>query len=149
MGKRKAPAKKPQPDARPVNQRGLTWQAKSLTGNRAQRGNLPGGAPRWTYEVLWSSNEKTYEPADCLVGWEADMKRVDDACALRALAPRVNVAAQAQKAREAAAAKKAEELKDKRARALHRPLIIVHTPPRTRRCRCMCHTVLDGNCDFT
>ena len=75
MPKRKAaaPAPKPPPETRPVNERGMTWQAQKLTGKRAQRGNLPGGAPRWAYEVQWKGTAKTtYEPADCLVGWEAD-----------------------------------------------------------------------------
>ena len=40
-----APAR-PAPEARPVAQRGLTWQAEKLTGKRGQRGNLPGGGPR-------------------------------------------------------------------------------------------------------
>ena len=54
MGKRKqrAPAApRPAPDTRPVNQRGTLHQVGKLTGNRAQRGNLTGGAPRFVYEV--------------------------------------------------------------------------------------------------
>ena len=54
MGKSsRQPAKPKQPDARHVNQRGQEWQAVKLTGKRAQRGNLRGGAPCWTYEVVW------------------------------------------------------------------------------------------------
>ena len=53
---------------------------------------LPGGtAVRYTYEVKWKGYSKTtYEPADCLVGWEAEMKKVDEAYAARALLPTVN-----------------------------------------------------------
>ena len=50
--KKMPPAPKPL-DTRPVNQRGQEWQAEKLMGNRAQKaekGNLPGGAPRWTYD---------------------------------------------------------------------------------------------------
>ena len=87
-----------------MNERGALWQAEKLTGNRAQKGSLPGGEPRWTcvaahphssyslahrwhdyepshctdahshhgrYEVKWKgSGGKTYEPANCLIGWE-------------------------------------------------------------------------------
>ena len=57
-------------DDRPVGARGAEYQAEKLTGARAQRGNLPGGAPRWVYEVKWKGIhvKNTYEPADCLVG---------------------------------------------------------------------------------
>ena len=48
MPKRKATPKPKPADTRPVNQRGQEWQAQKLTGNRAQKGNLPGGAPRWS-----------------------------------------------------------------------------------------------------
>eukprot|EP00966_Prymnesium_polylepis_P196636 4556551-Prymnesium_polylepis.1 len=80
MVRARKPPPKAAPDARPVNQRGVLWQAEKLTGNRAQRGNLPGGAPRWTYEVKWKGAHKaaTYEPPDCLVGWEADMNKVEE-----------------------------------------------------------------------
>eukprot|EP00966_Prymnesium_polylepis_P095928 2222449-Prymnesium_polylepis.1 len=104
MAKKKgAPPAKPAADSRPVNQRGVLWQAEKLTGNRAQRGNLPGGTPRWTYEVKWKgAHNNTYEPADCLVGWEADMQEVDAECTRRALLPKVNPLVEAQKRRETA-----------------------------------------------
>ena len=106
----------PAADTRPnINQRGQTWQAVKLTGNRAQRGNLPGGAPRFVYEVLWQGGAKTYEPADCLVSWGKEMKAVDEACGVRALMPQINPAAEARRARELAAKKKAEELEKRRA----------------------------------
>ena len=108
---------RPAPESRPVNQRGVLWQAEKLTGNRAQRGNLPGGAPRWTYEVKWKGAHKsTYETADCLVGWEADMKEADEECARRALLPKVNPFVEAQKRREAAAKKKAEDMMKRKER---------------------------------
>ena len=44
----KALAKPPPPKPKPVHERGLMWQAEKLTGNRAQKGSLPGGAPKWT-----------------------------------------------------------------------------------------------------
>ena len=78
MGKGKRRVASAIPDARPVNARGQEFQAEKLTGNRAQRGNLPGGAPRWVYEVKWKGHHKpTYEPAACLVGWEAEMGAAD------------------------------------------------------------------------
>ena len=85
-------AGKPAADTRPIHQRGQTWQAVKLTGNRAQRGNLPGGAPRFVYEVLWQGGAKTHEPADCLVSWGKEMKAVDEACGVRALMPQINPA---------------------------------------------------------
>ena len=119
MGKRKQPAPKAAPDARPVNQRGLCFEAEKLTGNRAQSGNLPGGAPRYTYEIKWKGNHKsTYEPAACLIGWEAEMKKVDEDCAARNLLPQVKPVAEAQKAREMLAKKKAEELAKRKERLL-------------------------------
>ena len=89
---------------------------------------MPGGAPCWTYEVEWQGNYKnSFEPAACLVGWEKEMKEVDKNVAQRLLLPKVKPAAEALKAREAAAKKKAEDtqkrvvrlkrLKARRARA--------------------------------
>ena len=63
-GKSKTTAAPQPPDDRPVSARGAEFAAKRLTGNRAQRGCLPGGAPRWVYEVEWEGAWKnTYEPA--------------------------------------------------------------------------------------
>jgi hypothetical protein len=47
MGK-KGKGAAPPPDTRTIFNRGEQYQAEMLTGNRAQKGNLPGGAPRWT-----------------------------------------------------------------------------------------------------
>ena len=75
--KRTAP--RPPAESRPVDKRGQEYEAEKLTGKRAQRGLLPGGAPRWTYEVKWRGAwANTYEPASCLVGWESEMKKIDD-----------------------------------------------------------------------
>ena len=64
---------------------------------------------------LWQGGAKTHEPADCLVSWGKEMKAVDEACGIRALMPQINPAAEAQRARELAAKKKAEELEKRRA----------------------------------
>ena len=67
--------------------------------------------------MKWAgTTEKTYETADCLINWEAEMKEVDKAAAARAAMPKINPAAEAAKAREAAAKTKAAELMKKRAR---------------------------------
>ena len=121
MGKKGKGAARPTvtpPETRTIFNRGEQYQAEMLTGNRAQKGNLPGGAPRWAYEVKWVGGAKTYEPATCLVGWEAEMKKVDDKYSIAALLPKVSPAAEALKAREAAAALKAQELEARRSRLL-------------------------------
>ena len=88
MGKKKAvAAPAPAPAPKPINQRGTEYQAEKLTGNRAVQGKLPTGGPRYVYEVKWAGiNSKTkrpwpcsFEPAGCLIGWEAQMKAVDAA----------------------------------------------------------------------
>ena len=112
MPKRPAPPKPRAPDTRPVNQRGQEWQAEKLTGARAQKGNLPGGRPRWTYEVKWKGNNPvtkkpwptTYEPAENLIGWGKEMKamkEVDEACERRALQAPINPFVEAHRAGEA------------------------------------------------
>ena len=115
-------------DNRPVNQRGQEHQAEKLTGNRAQKGNLAGGAPRWTYEVKWAGNDPktkkpwktTWEPASCLIGWEKEMKEVDKLAVQKALLPTINPFTEALKARERAAKQKAEEHQKKRERLQRR-----------------------------
>ena len=56
-GKKKALPPPPPPDARRVNARGAASragrEAYRHTGNRAQRGCLPGGTPRLVYEIVW------------------------------------------------------------------------------------------------
>ena len=73
-----APAPKPPPETRPVNERGMTWQAQKLTGKRAQRGNLPGGAPRWTYEVQDVLVEQAARPVLGMPVEQRVWQRVDD-----------------------------------------------------------------------
>ena len=105
MPKRPTPPKPKAPDNRPVNQRGQEWQAEKLTGARAQKGNLLGGGPRWTYEVKWKGSDPvtkkpyptTYEPAANLIGWGKEMKEVDKACELRALQAPINPFVEAQR----------------------------------------------------
>jgi len=90
MPKRK-PAHAPAPvETRAVGARGQEYTAEKLTGNRAQKGNLPGGAPCWIYEVKWEGTrwKNTYEPAACLVGWEAQMKKIDEKYSVAALLPK-------------------------------------------------------------
>ena len=68
----KRPAATAPEENRPINTRGETWQAVKLTGARAQKGKLPSGSPRFTYEVEWLGNDhngqpwkNTYELAAC------------------------------------------------------------------------------------
>ena len=64
MGKKGKGAARPTvtpPETRTIFNRGEQYQAEMLTSNRAQKGNLPGGAPRWTYEVKWVGGRE-----DCL-----------------------------------------------------------------------------------
>ena len=51
--------------------------------------------------MKWKGTHRnTYEPADCLIGWEAEMQKVDEECERHALLPKINPAVEAQKARE-------------------------------------------------
>ena len=88
-------------EERPVHLRGEEYEVDKLTGKRATKGKLPGGAPkcvqpeplllctpvslthivpfacRWVYEVKWRPSDgktwpNSYEPASCL----APMKRL-------------------------------------------------------------------------
>ena len=70
MSKRKAtPATLPA-DTRNVSARGEEWQAEKLTGNRGQKGNLPGSAaylalPQIEYKTEW----------DALDWWKANAEK--------------------------------------------------------------------------
>ena len=99
MGKKKAAAAPaPRPAPKPINQRGAEYQAEKLTGKRAVQGKLPTGGPRYVYEVKWSGiNPATkkpwpcsFEPAGCLIGWEAQMKAVDAAIESKKNEPQLN-----------------------------------------------------------
>ena len=61
-----------------VGERGRDYEAEKLTGNRAQRGVLGTGQPKYVYEVQWKgAYANTWEPASCLVGWESEMASID------------------------------------------------------------------------
>ena len=51
-----------------------------------------------------------------MIGWEAEMQKVDEECERRVLLPKINPAVEAQKARELAAARKAAELTTRKER---------------------------------
>ena len=57
MVNKKKPAA-PAAETRAVNALGKEYKAEQRTGNRAQKGNLRGGAPCWVYEVKWSGGFK-------------------------------------------------------------------------------------------
>ena len=65
------------------------WEAEKLTGKRAQKGGK-GGFVTFTYEVQWKNGpggkkySNSFEPPECLIGWEAEMKKVDEQVAARA-----------------------------------------------------------------
>ena len=64
------------PAPKPVHERGKEWEAEKLTGKRAQRGAT------YTYEVKWKGKwANTFEPPSMLIGsgWEAEMKKIDEA----------------------------------------------------------------------
>ena len=67
--------------------------------------------------MKWKGTHRnTYEPADCLIGWEAEMQKVDEECERCELLPKINPAVEAQKACELAAACKAAELTKRKER---------------------------------
>jgi len=109
MPKRRAePPKQKSPEQRVANARGHEYQAEKLTGAHAQKGCYGGDAskPRWVYEVLWQGGVQTYEPKDNLVGWEMEMRAVDEKYELQERLPPINPAA-------AAAARHEQEAKEK------------------------------------
>ena len=108
-----------------VNTRGEEWQAERLTGKRAQAGRQPSGLPRFSYEVRWKDTgddvwPNTFEKADNLVGWEKEMKEVDDRILAHADVAPVNLVQRANAARELAAEKRAKQLADHRDRLLRK-----------------------------
>jgi hypothetical protein len=115
----------PAPAAAPAVAARKEWEAEKLTGKRAQKGGK-NGTVVYTYEVQWKTGpggknwSNTFEPPECLVGWEPQMKEVDAQVIARAqqsfLKPiQVKRAVQEQQARE-----KAEELRLKRDRLLRK-----------------------------
>jgi len=123
MAKKKKQRVAPPPVAPPANK---DWQAEKLTGNRAQRGSLPNGKPRWVYEVVWKPVDgqkwkNTWEPHDpCLLGWEAELSAIDENILRRAKQAPINVAQLAQQAREQKAKEKAVEVAAARERLQRR-----------------------------
>ena len=95
------------------------WQAEKLTGNRMIKGRNAGGEPNYVYEVKWAgypASANTWEPASNLVGWESDMKNIDEKFTFRSTQSSISVKGAALAAREAAAKQKQIELKDRRDR---------------------------------
>ena len=73
--------------------------------------------------MKWSDKDKrgkewknTYGPGSCLVGWEAEMKKIDEKYATMGLLGTTNPAAEAQRKCEAAAKQKAEALAEEKER---------------------------------
>ena len=96
MGKQKPKAKDTGtlPVATNIHQRGAEWEAVRLTGKRSQKGI------KYLYQVEWKSKAKTFEPVTCLVGWEAEMKKVDEEIEKSANEPFLNQVAVIAKKRE-------------------------------------------------
>ena len=130
--KKKRPAAAPAADktaapaARTQAVRQEEFEAERLTGKRAQSGRLPGGGPRYTYEVKWkdAADGKKYpnsfEPADCLVGWASEMKAVDDGITTDLELDFLKPVRVANAAKEAASKRKAEELAPRREQLLRK-----------------------------
>ena len=92
-----APKKRPKTAAAPAAaaaaaaaaERRTEYKAEKLTGKRAQKRGREGTIV-YTYEVQWKDGppagkkwSNTFEPAECLIGWEAEMKKVDEQIAAR------------------------------------------------------------------
>jgi hypothetical protein len=124
VSKPKAKAAASVPAEKPVDQRGKEYNAERLTGNRIQKGIDGAGRPRYLYEVKWAGCDpktqqpwkNTFEPPTCLIGWEEQMKRVDEAIQAKINEPQLNPAKKAQEEREAKARAKAQELEKKKER---------------------------------
>ena len=120
-----APAARPAPTAPAAVVARKEYEAEKLTGKRAQKGGRSGTVV-YTYEVQWKNGpggkkyDCSFEPPDCLVGWEAEMKKVDDAVLLRAKQTFLKPVQVQRAVRESAARKKAEELVATRDRLLRK-----------------------------
>ena len=74
----------------------------------------------YTYEVQWKNGPggkkyaNSFEPPECLVGWEAEMKKVDEQVLLRSQQIFLNPTKVARQVQEAKAREKAEELSQRR-----------------------------------
>ena len=116
-GRISPPPPQPPPRApKPVNDRGREWAVERLTGRRAQK------ATTYSYEVQWKGAQwkghNSFEPAGCLVGFEAEMKKVDDAIEARANEPHINQAQVRAAQRELASQKKTADLQAHKQRLL-------------------------------
>jgi hypothetical protein len=115
----------PAPAAAPAAAARQEYQAEKLTGKRAQKGGR-GGAVVFTYEVQWKNGPggkkyaNSFEPPECLVGWEAEMKKVDEQIVARAQQSFLKPLHVQRAAREAEARKKAAELELQRDRLLRK-----------------------------
>ena len=117
------PAKKKKPEY----EKGKEWPVERLTGKRCQSGKLASGMARWEYEVEWKSCEgkthpNTFEPAEHLVGFEVEMKKVDTEMTARAAEIFHRPLKAANDAKEAASKKKADELETRRKHLLRKQL---------------------------
>ena len=111
------------PAKRPEYERGKEWPVERLTGVRVQKGKTGNGMAKWTYEVVWKACEgkthpNTFEPPEHLIGFEVEMKQVDEEIMSRAGQMFQKPVAVANEAKELAAAKKADELAAARERLL-------------------------------
>ena len=99
------------------------YVAERLTGKRASKGGGAGRTPVWTYEVQWKNGPggkvyaNTFEPSDCLVGWEREMAKVDTAVAARATQSFLKPVAEKRQREEKQATEKAVEKQAHKARA--------------------------------
>ena len=103
----------------------VEYQAEKLTGKRAQKGGRSGTVV-YTYEVQWKNGPggkkypNSFEPPECLVGWEKEMQKVDEQTIARAKQSFLKPLQVQRAEREAAAKKKAAELALKRDQLLRK-----------------------------
>ena len=123
---RPAAAQAPTPAAAPAAAARKEYEAEKLTGKRAQKKGREGTVV-YTYEVQWKDGPpagkkwaNTFEPAECLVGWEAEMKKIDEQCVARSKQAYLKPMQVQRAVQEQAANKKAEELAVQRDRLLRK-----------------------------
>ena len=77
---------------------------RAVSGGEAHRSSRSERKPSWRCSsvdirgaVKWKGTHRNmYKRADCLIGWEAEMQKVDEECERRALLPNINPALEAQ-----------------------------------------------------
>ena len=123
---RPAAAQAPAPAAAPAAAARKEYEAEKLTGKRAQKKGRE-GAVVYTYEVQWKDGPpagkkwaNTFEPAENLIGWEAEMKKVDEQCVARSRQAFLKPLQVQRAVREQASKKKAEELSAQRDRLMRK-----------------------------